>query len=121
MSTAIETDAVTPLHWIVVGLAALTGVIHLALGIMFFPGVQPVAFLLAGLGFFGGIFLFLRDYRRQQLYLGGVLFTALQIILYLWLNQRVQPTISPIEAIDKTAQVLLIALLIVLYRRERMG
>lgn len=118
MSASLETESLTPLHWVAVVLAAITGIIHLVLGVMFFPGAQPVAFLLAGLGFFGGIVLFLRDYRRQQLYVVGVLFTALQIVLYLWLNYRVDPAISPIEAIDKAAQVLLIALLIFFYRRE---
>ncbi|MFB6250688.1 MAG: hypothetical protein ABEI27_03200 [Halobellus sp.] len=117
MSAAIETNDVTPLQWIAVGLAAITGVIHLVLGVQFFPGAQPVSFLLAGLGFFGGIVLFLRNYRRQQLYVGGAGFTLLQIVLYLWLNQRVQPAISPIEAIDKAAQILLIASLVVLYQR----
>lgn len=118
MSAAIKTETLGPMHWIAVGLAALSGVIHLALGVQFFPGAQPIAFLLAGVGFFGGIILFLRDYRRQQLYVVGGLFTALQILLYLWLNVRVQPSVSPVEAIDKAAQVLLIILLIVFYRRE---
>lgn len=114
-----ETDieSLTPLHWIAVGLTIITGIVHLALGIMFFPGVLPVSFLLAGLGFFVGIGLFLRGYRRRLLYQIGVPFVALQMVLYLLINQRSDPAVSPIEGIDKAAQLLLIVLLVVLYRR----
>lgn len=115
---ALRTDSLTGLHWVGVVLALVSGVIHLALGVMFFPGLQPVAFLLAGLGFLGAVVLLLIDYRRRLLYAVGVPFVALQILLYLWLNQRVQPAVSPIEAVDKVAQVLLIVVLVVLYRRE---
>lgn len=119
MSVSIETESLTPLHWGAVALAAISGVIHFVLGVQFFPGVQPVLFLLAGLGFFGAIVLLLVDYRRQQLYIAGVGFTALQIVLWLVLNQLgADPGISPTEIIDKGAQVLLIAALIVLLRRE---
>lgn len=114
----VRTETLTSLHWVAVALAVVTGVIHLVLGVMFFPGAQPVAFLLAGIGFLGAVVLFLLDYRRRLLYLVGVPFTALQIVLYLWLNQRVDPAVSPVEGIDKAAQLLLIVLLVVLYRRE---
>jgi hypothetical protein len=120
MSTPIQTESLTPLHWGAVALAAITGVIHFVLGVRFIsafgPRLQPILFVLAGLGFFGAIALFLVDYRRRQLYIAGVGFTALQIVLWLWLNQRVQPALSPIEIIDKTAQVLLIAALLVLFQ-----
>lgn len=114
----LETETLTPLDWIAVVLALVTGVVHLALGIMFFPGAQPVAFLLAGIGFFAAVVLFLLNYRRRLLYLIGVPFVALQIVLYLWLNQRVDPAVSPLEGIDKAVQVVLLVILVVLYRRE---
>lgn len=113
-----ETETLTSLHWIAVALSAISGIIHLALGVMFFPGIQPVAFVLAGLGFFGAIALFLLDYRRRLLYLVGVPFIGLQIVLYLILNQQVDPAISPVEAADKAAQAVLIVILVLLYRRE---
>lgn len=113
----IDIESLTALHWIAVGLAIITGVIHLALGVMFFPGIQPVAFLLAGLGFFGAVVLFLLGYRRRLLYLVGILFVALQIVLYLLINQRADPAVSPVEGIDKAVQIILIVLLVVLYRR----
>lgn len=114
----VETETLTPLHWAAVGLVLVTGVIHLALGIMFFPGLQPIAFILAGLGFFGAVGLFLLNYRRRLLYLAGIPYISMQIVLYLYLNQRVDPAITPIEGIDKAAQVLLIVIFGVLYLRE---
>lgn len=114
----IDTESLTTLHWIAVGLAIITGIIHLALGIMYFPGSLPLSFLLAAFGFFGGVVLFLRDYRRRLLYLVGIPFIALQIVLYLLINQQADPAVSPIEGIDKAAQILLIVLLVVFYRRE---
>ena len=114
----LETESLTALHWVAVALAVVSGVIHLVIGIQFFPGAQPIAFVLAGLGFFGAVVLFLLDYRRRLLYLVGIPFVVLQILLYLWLNYRVDPPISPIEGIDKAAQIVLIVLLVVLYRRE---
>lgn len=115
--SAIDIGSLTVLQWVAVGLAVITGVIHLALGVMFFPGTQPIAFLLAGLGFFGAVVLFLRGYHRRLLYLVGIPFVALQVVLYLLINQRADPAISPVEGIDKTVQILLIIVLIVLYWR----
>lgn len=112
----IDTESLTVLHWIAIGLAIITGIIHLVLGIISFPGVLPVSFLLAGVGFFAGIVLLLWGYRRP-LYLIGILIVALQIVLYLLINQTSDPAVSPIEGIDKAAQILLIILLVVLYRR----
>ena len=121
MSATLETESLTPLHWLAIVLAVVSGAIHLVLGIQFFPGGQPIAFLLAGLGFFGAVVLFLLDYRRRLLYIVGVLFVALQIVLWLVLNQTLDPSllsVDPTEAIDKSAQVILIVLLVVLYGRE---
>jgi hypothetical protein len=117
MSSAFDTESLTPLHWVAVVAALVTGVIHLVLGVMFFPGAQPVSFLLAGLGFLGGVVLYLRDYRRRLVVLVGIPFTLLQIVLYLYLNYRVDPAVSPVEGIDKLAQVVLVVVLAVLYSR----
>lgn len=114
----VQTASLTGLHWLAVLLALLSGVIHLVLGVMFFPEGLAIAFLLAGIAFLVAIGLFLVDYRRRLLYAIGVPFVLLQIILWLWINQRNQPEISPVEGIDKAGQVLLIVILIVLYRRS---
>lgn len=114
----LETTGLTKLHWLAGALALVSGVIHLVLGVMFFPDATAIAFLLAGLGFFGGLALALVDYRRQFLYLVGVVFVAAQIVAFYFINYQNQPAFSPVEVIDKVAQVVLIVALIVLYRRE---
>lgn len=112
----------TAIHWGAVILATITGIIHLGLGLGAIVGGSPqpldISFILAGLGFFGAVILFLRNYRRTQLYLVGILYTALQIVLWYIINQGADPAISPVEAIDKVVQVLLILTLAVLFRRE---
>ena len=112
MSARIETESLTGLHWLAIGLAAITGVIHVGIGVQF--GDTPL--LLAGLGFFGAIALFVLDVGRRALYLVGIPYTGAQFVLYFvrnWPN-----VISPAGILDKIVQVALIVVLLVLYRRE---
>lgn len=114
----VDTTGLTWLHWLAGALALVSGVIHLALGVMFFPQGTAIAFLFAGAGFIGGLILGLVNYRRRLLYLVGTVFVALQIVAFYFVNYLNQPAFSPIEVTDKVAQVVLIAVLIVLYRGE---
>ena len=111
----LQTESLTSLHWAGVVLALLTGLIHLALGVRFAPSPVGISFILAGLGFFGAVVLLLLDYRRRLLYLVGIPFTAIQIVLYFPLNWP--DVVSPIGLGDKVIQLALVAVLVVLYRR----
>lgn len=119
LTDRIETASLTGMHWLAGLLALVTGVIHLVLGVgsLSMGTGLAVAFLLAGLGYLGGLVLALVDYRRPLLYLVGVLFTALQVVLYYVMNYT-NDGISTVEGVDKAVQLLLIVLLLVLYRRE---
>ena len=119
LTDRFETDTLTPVHWIAGVLALISGAIHLVLGIQFWGDPTSGPFVLAGLGFLGGIVLALLDYRRRLVYLVGVVFVAAQIVAFYYINYLNQPAFSAVEIIDKLAQVLLIVLLLVLYRRER--
>lgn len=122
MSTAAgrpATASLSPLHWVGIALAVVTGIVHLVLGIGFLPHWMGVAFLLAAGGFFGAVVLVVLEYRRRLLYLVGIPYTAVQIVLWYALNQPAGiADISGAEAIDKLAQVALIVVLLVLYSRE---
>jgi len=118
LTDRIETASLTWMHWLAGALALISGIIHLVLGVMFWGDPTSIPFILAGLGYGGGLVLAIVDYRRTQLYLVGVLFTAVQIVAYYVINYQNQPAFSPVEVIDKVAQVVLIVLLLVLYRRE---
>ena len=118
LTDRVETAGLTWLHWLAGALALVSGVVHLVLGVMFIDQPNGVPFVLAGLGFFGGVALALVDYRRRLLYLVGILFVAVQIVAYYFINYLNQPAFSPIEVVDKVAQVVLVVVLVVLYRRE---
>lgn len=112
---AITTDELESLHWVAVALALITGVIHLVIAIPHIPNPLGISFLLAGLGFLGWIALFLLGWRRPLLYLLGIPYVALQIVLYVALNW---PDIfGPVGVADKFVQIVLIAVLVILYRR----
>lgn len=128
MATATETgtgvETMTLLHWLGVGFAAVTGAVHVAL--FTFNGLTPLglSFLFAGVVFFAASGAVIADFYREQLYLVGIPFTAGQIPIWFWVNGVVggriviEPLLSPISVVDKLAQVGLIAVLVVLYRRE---
>ncbi|WP_416838900.1 hypothetical protein [Haloferax sp. DFSO52] len=106
-STTITSNTnteLTPIHWTAIGLAAITGVIHLSL----YVTDDWLPFLFAGVGFLGAIALFVVLPRhRRPLYVAGMLFTASQIVGYLlfpmgplWLG-----------VLDKAVQIALIVVL----------
>lgn len=115
-----DLDSLTPLHWFGIVCAAITGVVHLWLGATFVDSPMGWSFLAAGAGFFAGIGLVILNVRRRLVYLAGIPFTAVQIPLW-WVVNDVEPAdlLEPgIGEFDKLVQVLLIAVLVVLYFRE---
>jgi len=111
----VQTESLTSIHWVGIVLAALSGVIHLVLGVSFISDPLGWAFLIAGVGFLGGAIAVLIDYRRSLMYLLGIPFTAGQIVAWYFVNA---PDFSALGIGDKVAQLILIGVLIVLYRRE---
>jgi hypothetical protein len=124
-SQRVATESLGGLHWAGAALAVVSGVIHLVLGVGSLLGGDAgfgVAFLLAGVAFLVAVGLLVIDYRRPLLYAVGVPFTAVQVVAWYWLNYastgRPLASIGGIEIADKLAQLLLIVVLVVLYRRE---
>jgi hypothetical protein len=108
------------LHWVGIVLAAITGVIHLVLGVSFLPSPFGVAFVVAGVGFGVGIAAILLDYRRRLFYVLGVPFTLGQVVLWYQVNAAdiAAGDVGTVDIVDKVAQVALVLVLVVLYRRE---
>ena len=75
-----DTRSLNPVHSLAKPLAVATGVIHVYAGVV--EGRIPVS--IAGIGFLGGVVLFLSDYRRSLLYVAGIIYTAIQIPSGLW-------------------------------------
>lgn len=119
VSDRIDLTSVTPLHWLAITMALVSAAVHLVLGLGFLPHPMGVAFALAAGGYIGAIVLFLFDYRRRLLYLAGIPYTGVQIVLWYVLNQPAGlAEIPPSHAVDKIAQGLLVVALVVLYARE---
>ncbi|WP_246985105.1 hypothetical protein [Halorientalis marina] len=108
----IETASLGAEHWTAVVLVAVTGVLHLYAGVV--EGAPPV--LIAGVGFFGALALFLVGYRRRLLYAVGVVYTGVQIPLWYVVKAGAY---TPVGYVDKAVQVVLVALLLGLLWRDR--
>ncbi|MFW6153071.1 MAG: DUF7475 family protein [Halobacteriota archaeon] len=115
-------DSLTAIHWLAILLAGITGVIHLYISIDALPGGLGIAFVLAGLGFFGAIVLFLYTsgrYRRW-LYIAGIPFVLLQIVLYYVYNEpSTLGDMATVDVVDKVVQVVLVLVLAYLLYVER--
>lgn len=112
-------QSLTGLHWLGIVLAAITGVIHLWLGVEFIDSPMGWSFLAAGIGFYAAIALVVLDVRRRLVYLLGIPYTGVQIPLWWIINDiQIADLFEPgIGVFDKTVQVLLIVVLVVLYSR----
>jgi hypothetical protein len=109
------TDSLSGLHLAGIVLAAVSGLLHLYLGALFVPSPLGVSFLLAGVGFLAGCVAVVVNYRRPLVYLLGIPFTLGQVVAWYVVNA---PDFSVTGFVDKTAQIGLVALLVILYRRE---
>lgn len=107
-------------HGIAIVLAAFTGAVHLYLYVD--QGYMP--FLLAGLGFYGaiGLIIMTKGLYRQLLYLAGIPYTFAQIVGYYMFEQpETFNDIGTLALVDKTVQIVLIALLAYLFYTEWEG
>jgi len=108
-------------HWVGIIAALVTAVVHLLLGVRMLPSGMGISFVLAGLGFLGAIALVMLNYRRRTVYAVGIPFTLLQIVLWYYVNfvsfgKSFPADIGTLGAVDKVAQVVLLAVLVVLLR-----
>ena len=100
------------LERVVIVLLSVTALTHLYAGVV--EGAPPV--LLAGVGFVGGIVLYLRGVRRHALTVAAVPYTAVQIPL--WYVAKAGEY-TAVGYLDKAVQVVLVVLLVVLALRQR--
>lgn len=111
-ATSQSGTALSRLETAAVVLLAVTGVLHLYAGIA--EGAVPV--FLAGVGFFGGIALYLRNTRRRLLTIAAIPYTAIQIPL--WVGAKAG-NYTVVGYVDKLVQVVLVVVLIAIVVRRR--
>ncbi|WP_227132691.1 DUF7475 family protein [Halorubellus salinus] len=122
-SGVIDTTTLSPLHYVGVVLAVVSGAIHLWLGVAFAPSGLGLSFLFAGIVFLAAAGAVLVDYRRSTLYRLGVPFVAGQIVLWYVFNfvggdKSFPADVGTLGALDKVAQVLLVVVLVALIQRS---
>lgn len=116
-----RTDSLGALHWVGIAAALVSAAVHFLLGARMFPTGLGISFLLAGFGFVGAVALVVLDYRRRLVYAVGIPFTIVQIVLWYYVIFATTPRSFPADmgtlgAIDKIAQVVLVAVLVALLR-----
>ena len=99
------------LDWIGCVLAVLLGVVYLYLGFGDFPETLGIAFVLAGVGYFGAVVLALIDYRRRLVYRMGIGYNALLFVLYFVINGIDVSELIGLAGIVKLAQAVFVVLL----------
>lgn len=117
----LRTESLGGVHWIGILAALVTAAIHLLLGVRMIPSGMGISFVLAALGFLGAIALVLIAYRRWTVYVVGIPFVLVQIVLWFVINFATGPKSFPADigmlgAIDKIAQLVLLAVLVALLR-----
>jgi small basic protein len=115
-----------PVGIVAIVMAAITGVLHLlaVMNAIQFSQTLAILFALNGLGFLGGIVLFLTRYWRRELYLVAALY-ALATVLALFVFQGFgvdaffrQGQVNPMAVITKAAEILLAVVAGFLYANE---
>jgi hypothetical protein len=119
--TGLALDSLTGLHWVGIVAALVSAGVHLLLGVRMVDSALGISFLLAGLGFLGAVALVLLDYRRRLVYAAGIPFVLVQIGLWYWVNfaagtKSFPADVGTLGALDKAAQLALLAVLVVLLR-----
>ena len=118
----LQGEGLTAIHWVGILLTAMTGLVHLALGLMTLPTVLGFASVGAFGGFGFAIVLVLWGVRPWWLYVLGLPFVGTQILLWYLLNEpQTVSDISALAAVDKTVQLALLVVLTVLAIRTRQG
>lgn len=119
LDAGVDTASLTRLHRIGIALAVVTGLVHLGLGLGAPTEPLGVASALAAVGYAGAIGLLLVGYRRRLVVALGIPYVGSQIALWYLLNEPSGPgDVSPLAAVDKTVQLLLLGVLLVLLFRE---
>jgi len=112
VSEASSTGIDSRLEVVIIVLLAVTAVTHVYAGIV--ESAPPL--LLAGLGFLGGIGVYVRGYKRSVLAVIAIPYTAVQIPLWYVVKAG---EFTLVGYIDKAAQVILVVALVALVVRQR--
>lgn len=112
-----------PIGYVAILLAVVTGVIHLLLGprVMGFSQMLGILFILNGLGFVGGIVVYLTRYWRRELYLVAAVYGLATVVAFFGFQGfgldafYQQGSLNQMAVVAKAAEVLFAAVTLYLY------
>ena len=115
-----------PIGYVAILAAIVTGVLHLVLAtqVIGFSQFLAVLFALNGLGFLGGIAVYLSDYWRRELYVvaaGYALVTVLALFVFQGFSLEAfyrGGSVNPVAVISKAAEIVLAAASLYLYTAD---
>ncbi|WP_280536086.1 hypothetical protein [Halopenitus sp. POP-27] len=113
----------TPIGYVAIVAAAVTGIVHLLLGsnVLAFNRMLGVLFLLNGLGFLGGIGVYLTTYWRRELFLVAAAYAVVTVVAFFGFQGvgvdafYMQGSLNPLAVVAKAAELVLAAVAVVLY------
>ena len=107
----------TPVAYVAVLAALVSAAIHLLLAprVMGFDQMQGLLFYLNGLGFVGGVLLFVTRYWRRWLYLVAAAYALATILAFVAMSGR----LSPLAIVSKGAEAVVAAAAAYLYVSDR--
>ena len=112
-------ETLTTLSWVGIGLSILLGIAYLHEGVEEFTETLGIAFLLAGLAYFGATALVLTDYRRRLVYIMGIGYNALLVVLFFLIKGVEVSELIGFAGVVKLVQIVLIVLLGVILARDQ--
>jgi hypothetical protein len=106
-----------PVGYLAILAALVTGVIHLLLGprVMGFSQLMGILFILNGLGFLGGVILYVTSYWQRELYLvaaGYAIVTVIALFVFQGFSLDafyMQGSLNPMAVGSKAAELVLAA------------
>ncbi|CAI49616.1 uncharacterized protein NP_3050A [Natronomonas pharaonis DSM 2160] len=115
-----------PVGYIAIVMALVTGVLHLvaATNAIQFSQTLGILFVLNGLGFLGGIGLYLSKYWRKELFIVAALYSLVTILALFpvqgWGVEAfyMQGEINPLAVITKAAEAVLVVCALYLYATD---
>lgn len=115
-----------PVGYIAILAALVTGAIHLLIGpqVMGFSQMMGALFILNGLGFLGGIALYVTRYWRRELHLvaaGYALVTVLALFVFQGFGVEAffsRGSLNPMAVASKAAELVVAACALYLYQRS---
>lgn len=115
----LHTASLDLLHWVAIGLAAIVGLVQIAVGTLAADDPLGIALALGGLGLFAWILLVVLGYSRRLLTLAAIPYAVVQILLWWTLSDLEVGNLLEPGLVVAALQLALLVILVWLYEAIR--